>query len=85
MKLILIILLLLLPIAVNAQDAYTIGISKVGEILYNGSQARKDIEEGFRYGKDKTPIPLVRMLEVILPTLNALREQKLELRFQREF
>lgn len=80
-----ILLILLFPLACPAQDSYTNGIQKVFEVLWENSRERRDLEEGISYARDKTPIPIVKVLEVMLPTLNALREQKLELRFATTF
>lgn len=77
----LILLILLFPLACSAQDSYTNGISKVMEILWQESKERRDLEEGFSYARDKTPVQIVKMLEIMLPTLNALREQKFEIRY----
>lgn len=80
-----ILLILFFPLACPAQDGYTNGIQKVFEVLWENSRERRDLEEGINYARDKTPVPVVKALEVMLPTLNALREQKLELRYVTTF
>ncbi len=68
-----------------AQDVFVTGMTKVGEILYDNSQAKRDIEEGFAILREKTPRYIVAPLEIILPTVMALREQRFEIKYIKSF
>lgn len=77
--------LILFPIASYGQDAYTYGISKVGEILFEHSEMKRDLDEGFNTLKSKTPNYVVKPLEIILPTVMALRDKRFEIKYIRAF
>lgn len=81
----LIIFLILFPVASYGQDAYTYGITKVGEILFEHSQVKRDLDEGFSSIKARTPYYIVKPLEIILPTAMALRDKRFEIRYIRVF
>jgi hypothetical protein len=77
-------LILLFPGSVVAGD-YTAAVNKIGEVLYNNSQAKKDIDEGFKELKYKTPDNIRKPMEIILPTVMSLIEHKFELKYVKEF
>jgi hypothetical protein len=79
-----ILLILLLP-SLCLADTYNDAVMKIGEVLYNQSREKEDLDEGFRYVKQQAPEYVVRPLEILIPTLMAIREQKFELRYRHEF
>lgn len=81
----LILLILFFPLASFSSEDYNEGATKIIEILYNGSQEKKDLDAGFKYAQQRAPKYVVKALEIILPTANALREQRLELRYVKSF
>lgn len=77
-------LILLFPGIASAAD-YTSAVNKITEVLYNNSQAKKDIDAGFNELKYKTPDNIRKPMEIILPTMMSLIEHKFELRYAKEF
>lgn len=80
-----ILLILLFPLASTADPGYTEAVNKIGEILYNNSREKRDLEAGFAEYKRKVPDYIVMPMEIIIPTAIKLIEKKVELRYMKEF
>lgn len=77
--------ILLFPLASTGNSDYTKAVEKISEALYKDSYLNKEMDYLAKDLKRSYPKYLVRPLEILLPTLNALREGRLELRYLHEF
>lgn len=80
-----IFVILFFPLASSGQTVYNEGINKVGEILFQHSQAKKDLDAGYKAYRDKWPDYVVKPMEILVPTLIGIQQGKFELKYMREF
>jgi hypothetical protein len=78
-------LILLFPLASAADPGYTEAARKIGEIIYDNSQFKKDIDYKLGIVKAKVPENVRLTLEFIIPTTGMILQNKYELRYVRGF
>lgn len=77
--------ILFFPIASFGQGNYTEGIDKVINILFENSQAKKDLDESFKNYKKKYDKQTVAFLEIAIPTAVGVCTGKFEIKYVRSF
>lgn len=79
------IIILFFPLATLAQSSYTEAVNKIGQVLFDNSREKQDLDAGYKYYKDKCPNYIVRPLEILIPTVMVANQGKFELRYSHEF
>lgn len=59
--------------------------NKVMQVLYDHSQCKKDIDEGFKKLQQNTPDYILNPLKFILPIIGAVHDKKVTLGYKYEF